>query len=135
MDYEKLYKEALERAKKWEAMTMIQSHKAMVTDIFPELKESDEERDKRIKHELLSHVNGLLERAANEWDIEKDRYKSWLAWLEKQKPVKWSEEDEDMLEGIKDDCAYGTEDVMNAKLDFLENLKQRATGSIISNKE
>jgi len=69
MDYEKKYKEALERAKgMWEQGMMPER----IEYIFPELKESE---DERIMKELISFLEGFC---ANK---NKDR---WIAWLEKQ---------------------------------------------------
>ena len=65
-DYEKEYKEALERAKKYR----LKEDLIITQDIFPELKESD---DERIKKEIISAIK-------EDWPGHKD----WIAWLESQ---------------------------------------------------
>ena len=93
MDYEKKYNEALKRAK---AAIDIAADKDLVkgvaTTIFPELRESEDERVIRTLYYLVRDhdwVNGATKGEA-------------LAWLEKQKerkPAGWSEEDNKMLAG------------------------------------
>ena len=77
MDYEKAYKEALERAKKGECLE----------NIFPELKESEDEKTKREIMEYITHYKDSL---------DDDEYRTWIVWLEKQGEQKyaWSKEDE-----------------------------------------
>ena len=97
MDYEKKYNEALERAR---ALRREAIEKDYVEDyvkdyetIFPELRESEDERIRKTLAEYfgpevqLDFVRGV--------PIQKIR-----DWLEKQKPVIWSEEDEKMLARI-----------------------------------
>ena len=63
-------------------------------EMFPALKESE---DERIRKELIDFFLKHLDYASEEGT--KEQLKSWIAWLEKQgeqKPVEWSEEDEDM---------------------------------------
>jgi len=84
MDYEKKYKEALERARAKYAMKDQPIHQDLV-DIFPELAESV---DERIRKEIIDFVKS---RGGFKGD--------WIAWLEKQgkqKPAEWSEEDEEI---------------------------------------
>lgn len=77
MDYEQKYKDALERAREWHNDQHITiGLKGNLEEIFPELKESENER---IKKEILSFLK----------DFERDHYKNldfspWIAWLEKQ---------------------------------------------------
>ena len=68
MDYEKKYKEALERARQFSEKPYLEDSKGIVDYIFPELKESE---DERIRKEIISMFETL------------DR-KDWIAWLEKQ---------------------------------------------------
>ena len=73
MDYEKLYKDALERAKKlYEQGTITES----LSNVFPELKESE---DERIRKKLIKYFQDLK----GGWfgNISHDDI---LAWLEKQ---------------------------------------------------
>ena len=77
--YEKKYNEALERAR--DVYTYYCDDREQlrkIESIFPELKESE---DERIRKEIISFLK----------DFEKDHYRSvnfnsWIAWLEKQKP-------------------------------------------------
>lgn len=69
MDYEKKYKEALERAKKGECLE----------NIFPELAESE---DEKIRKDVISFVKQAIN--AGYGIISKEREEKWIAWLEKQ---------------------------------------------------
>lgn len=81
MDYEKKYKEALERARE-NFPCVNQGGQAILQDIFPELKESE---DEKIRKEILDYFK----------DLDEHGYptKEWTAWVEKQgepKPVDMS---------------------------------------------
>jgi len=89
MDYEKKYKEALERMRyvviEPKNENMLQAIKETV---FPELKESE---DERIRKELIEHVKDQQSSFISAPDCrdkyeeeENNKYNSWLAWLEKQ---------------------------------------------------
>ena len=98
--YEKKYNEALERAQK---VTRAGGDVAMeiVQSIFPELRESE---DERIRKEL---VNFILYKAGHLLDEETEH--KFIAWLEKQKeqkPAEWSEEDEEMIKMILGDLEW-----------------------------
>ena len=80
MDYEKKYKEAIERLKQWDREHpdgySIQERDEF---IFPELKESE---DEKIEKELIDY---LKERKSCEsYGQYIVRYNRWIAWLEKQ---------------------------------------------------
>lgn len=88
MDYEKRYKNALERAKYYcnEGKTLEYAND-IVSDIFPEFKESE---DEKIRKEIITYLSTVE-------DKELIPYESWVDWLEKQseqKPIEWSEKDE-----------------------------------------
>ena len=76
MDYEKKYKEALERANKYNFDGAKQVVKDLVFYIFPELKESEDEKIRKELIELISCMH----------DAD-PRKKGWIAWLEKQESV------------------------------------------------
>lgn len=82
MDYEKKYKEALEKVKgllKDQEMALHAREK--LANVFPELKESE---DERIRKEFIAFIK-KRDRSGCDYDYDK-----WLAWLEKQgeqKPV------------------------------------------------
>ena len=72
MDYEKKYKDALERAKGIYKDTW----NSYILKIFPELVESE---DERVRKELIDYINRLT---ASPNYI--DKYNAWISWLEKQ---------------------------------------------------
>ena len=82
MDYEKKYKESIERAKKWRL-----THKLCVEDIFPELAESE---DERIRKEMLEYFKQFKDGELRGVDIN-----DWIAYLERKKENEKKEETED----------------------------------------
>ena len=88
MEYEKKYKEALERAKKYK----LKEDLIITQDIFPELAESEDEKIRKalIKFFALSDDNA-------DYQCCGVHYKDIVAWLEKQeqKEYGWSEESDD----------------------------------------
>lgn len=77
MNYEKKYKEALERAKnEYQAYKSFNSFRGMLVRIFPELCESEDEKVRKeiIKFLELPHRQFVGEKCQEEW----------IAWLEKQ---------------------------------------------------
>ena len=124
-DYKKKYEEALERAK------MEMSKDGMKNDviarhlaetIFPELKESE---DERIRKELLEHCKNLAEPYILTGN-KCPQIQSWIAWLEKQKvqpKQEWSEEDDSRYIS----CLYMLERDTTL-YNWLESLKQRMKG-------
>lgn len=82
MDYEKKYKEALERAKEYYDVdldnTLPVYAKGTMEYLFPELAESD---DEKIRKALIYHYQGDGCLCTNEYRID---YKDIRAWLEKQ---------------------------------------------------
>lgn len=79
MDYKKKYEEALERAKNLHDNHALGKPFIYKTceDIFPELKESE---DERIRKDIIFFLtrNTLL------FGDDINKYISWIAWLEKQ---------------------------------------------------
>lgn len=76
MDYEKKYKDALERARKSHDKANGLIKKEWIETIFPELKENE---DEKIRKQIISFLK----------EFEGDHYRnldfsSWIAWLEKQ---------------------------------------------------
>lgn len=154
MDYEKAYKEALERAKK-ELKTcgsMDCDAAKQIFRFFPELKKSD---DERIRKEIISIVKSYRESCVTEGNHRFDNCIAWLekqgksytkkdvddAWLKgicdakrelekqgEQKPA-WSEEDEEQLDRAiymmeQLDMTKSWDDVYN----WLKSLKDRLKG-------
>ena len=102
MNYEKAYNEALERARELYDNLINEGTLATskgIESIFPELKESE---DERIRKELLEHC--INRRDGKQICVDASDYRRWAAWLEKQGEQKsWSEEDERILNKIQDD--------------------------------
>ena len=104
MDYEKAYKEALERARVCREKGF--SDGESLEDIFPELKESE---DERIRKELLEEIEFIIPHD-DETDSEGlilpsyhariDRYKSYLEKQKEQKPLMCDGEIEDRKRDI-----------------------------------
>lgn len=123
MNGEQKYNEALMRAK--EEMSkqnmkndVIANH--LVEVIFPELKESE---DERIRKELIQYIKDI-----NKTGHLLSRYsEEWLAWLEKQgeqKPVEWNEEDERIYQSIMDDTVQENQ-LDDRQTKWLSDIKYR----------
>ena len=81
MDYEKKYKEALERARHaldCDRNGLVKTDKPLIFSMFSELKESE---DERIRKEIIEHLRLEIE---PECTLSEDEGKRWIAWLEKQ---------------------------------------------------
>lgn len=77
MNYEQRYKEALEKTKKvYHDHRKDRYWRDWLTELFPELKESEEER---IKKELIDFLRLPHPQFVGERDHE-----LWIAWIEKQ---------------------------------------------------
>lgn len=98
MDYEKKYKEALERARNIRfGNTNSALANVVCEEIFPEIRESE---DEMIRKEMIS----IFSKFEESYTLYGDKYdyKKWVAWLEKQgdqKPT-WSDDDEKMMQLI-----------------------------------
>ena len=79
MDYEKKYKEALEKARKLctYPTTNFQSD---LEDLFPELKENVDEWIEKIRKGIISYLNNRQITSI----AESSAAERWIAWLEKQ---------------------------------------------------
>ena len=89
-NYEKKYKEALERAKQWyDDSNITIGLKGNLEDIFPELKECEEES---IRKELISFFKEITF-CGDEYSSKftNGNAKKWIAWLEKQDKHKCKE--------------------------------------------
>lgn len=85
MDYEKKYKKLVGKIEKAYLYAQTDSTKAVLEEIRPELKESE---DERIRKELIEHCRNT--RCVTEEGAE--RMTKYIAWLEKQgdSPIKWN---------------------------------------------
>jgi len=157
MNYEKEYKEALERARVWkEKSGMPKNKQSILDDIFPELRESESERMKKELIKFLQECHNIdsgffsryceipfaqmlawLEKQGTSYtkrDID-DAYVEGMAFakgeLEKQKSA-WSEEDDYnlqcMIAKVTSDIQKGNIGRNNELIDWLKSLKQRIGG-------
>lgn len=94
------YDEAIKRAKEINNEQKAQPFDVMLK-VFPELKESEDEKSKKW---ILEYLYDGLRKSDEQFE---GQFKAAIAWLEKQgeqKPA-WSEEDERNYEGIRS-CIY-----------------------------
>ena len=126
MDYEKKYKEALERAKSiLEIGVKDTRDKKIILSFFPELKEINEEE---IRKAMINFFKS--ERKEGDTVLHYGvNIESMIAWLEKQGEQKpWSEEDERLLNNmvivIQD--YYNKEDAQSL-ISWLKSLRPQTT--------
>lgn len=125
MNYEKKYKEALERARQFSEHPLQEDSSNIVEYIFPELQES---KDERIRKEIIETFK-ILGDGKIPVDIN---YADIFTWLEKQgeKKPAWSEDDEKRLQSciniLKAKSLMGKVDTANTM--WLKSLKQRIGG-------
>ena len=79
MDYKQKYEQAMLRMNKWVEGSEIIEPKEVAEFIFPELKES---MDERIRKSLIGHLMECRNQCRSEVMI--GEYAKWIAWLEKQ---------------------------------------------------
>ena len=104
-DYEKAYKAVLKTATQWIKDGCSDKEKICLESVFPELRESE---DERIRRGMIRFLNS--EKAEGLFTYEARQ--SWIAYLEKQKeqkPIKWTDltwKDIVELEGIINNVHY-----------------------------
>ncbi len=81
MDYEKKYKEALERAKRLHCEPTGGTERIVCEQIFPELKESEDEKIREALIDYFDDANKADENPLQSYGIHTDKI---IAWLEKQ---------------------------------------------------
>lgn len=112
MEQEKRYNKALERARKELqacGSTDCDAYRQIVR-IFPELAESEDERIRKHLIEFLSDLSKLGKNTNfDRWS--KADCANWIAWLKKQKPAEWSEDDNETLT----DCMSAIRDAKHFK--------------------
>lgn len=84
MDYEKKYKDALQRAKHaldCHNQGMVSTDVSLITSMFPELRESEDEKTRK---EIVEY-------------LKKNLRLEWATWLERQSdsPIKWNKNTKD----------------------------------------
>jgi hypothetical protein len=95
MDYEKAYKEALERAKA--DYTRADTNHGLLEFLFPELKESE---DKKTRKEIKDFFSRIMLGQENFLREDYD-WNAWIAWLEKQGEQKCTAEEVLIKAGLK----------------------------------
>jgi hypothetical protein len=89
MDYEILYKNALERAKKFiEENPLVQNLNTWIKETFPELKEPEDEKVRKALIEMVHDTTG--DELWVDYNVHKEEA---LAWLEKQAEIKSDNDD------------------------------------------
>ena len=87
MNYEKKYEDALERASKLRVQNPFDTVSQMMEHVFPELKESE---DERVRESLLEYLHTL----PNHYSHSGVCAPEWIAWLERQGEQKPTQETE-----------------------------------------
>jgi len=105
MDYEKKYKEALEKARELDIKGI-----HIMRDVFPEL---EEPKDEKIR---LSLINWIIN--DNQETFAGLKSSDVIEWLKRQKTPEWSEEDKEIIETI---CKEG--DLKPSERVWLRSLK------------
>lgn len=95
--YEQKYKEALERASLIKDNNTSGTPQEIVEYIFPELRESEDEKIRKAIREVL--LDAPAQDLVNK-DLDLEQALAWLEKQKEQKPVEWSEEDEDNMRRI-----------------------------------
>ena len=129
MDYKIKYTDALEGIRELYNsdcdMIRVKRLRRQLEHIFPELKES---KDEKIKREIVAYINELA-------DLKNEKIPTkWLDWLEKQgqKETTWNKEDEENVNNIlyvfnqlKDTSFYKEDDTAEKIINWLKSLKDR----------
>ena len=97
-----------------------------IINIFPELKEPEDEKVKRIIHSISNKISFHLHDIFTEEEFQ--CFDAWSnAWLKKQDKPKWTDEDEERLQSciiaIQGKGLMGGVDTMDSK--WLKSLKQK----------
>ena len=131
MDYELKYKNALE----WARQVMNGETgfiREEVVEVFPELAESE---DERIRNGLIALLKFGLEDGSAIAPGFNETKEQAIAWLEKQRKTKWSDEDEigsdatiELLEYFINYAPEFRRPAIRRSIDWLKSLKQRMEG-------
>lgn len=101
MNYEREYKDALERAKhEYQTHKSFNGFREMLIYIFPGLKE--ESKNEKIRKNIKVALMSVEEELADFYSTHHTSQEELISWLEKQGEYKpnWSEEDESIVESI-----------------------------------
>lgn len=127
---EKAYDEALKKIRQFiDGYSRREISKEELEDIFPELKESE---DERIRKSLIEHLQYDVDDMVKsdfpfDYEAEIEELSKYIAWLKKLDVQKWTEEDEKRLQScistLQVKSLIGDVDTINTK--WLKSLKQR----------
>ena len=112
--YEKLYNEALERAKEELAAcgSMDCDAARQIFRLFPQLRESE---DERIRKEMIEFIQWSEDRGTTRHDFHQaKRPAEWIAWLEKQKDASKAIEAVDRIDKYIDEHLANAHDMKNS---------------------
>lgn len=121
INYEKAYKEALNRAREeYKTHESFNGFRVMLLNIFPELEESE---DEKIRKELITHCRNT--RCVTEEGAE--RIVKWIAWLKKQVPFHLSHDDEIMIRQLTEYfiTGKGLQNTNDTVVEWLEDIKRK----------
>lgn len=120
MNYEQKYKEALERASHIKDNNTVGTPQEIAEHIFPELRESE---DERIRKELIEFIHDTKGDEFEGYDISKNDALAWLEKQKEQKPVEWSEDDEEMRSYILNGLKIWPYDLRDRCISWLKSLR------------
>ena len=127
MDYEKLYREALERARRLEENSNGMILKKWLWNVFPELAESEDERIRKwIIDDIIYNMNN---EPLNNSEYKKKAEKA-IAWLEKQgekQPI-WTDNDRTMAFTLLrdvDQMTHISNEGKNERFEWLNSLEDK----------
>ena len=128
MKFKEKYNAALSRARKLHSETEFDYEKGMIEEIFPELKENESERIRKVLIDYFQAYKEKEERGITTFNgIPTDNI---LAWLEKQgeKKSMWTDNDRTMAFTLLrdvDQMTYISDEGKNERLQWLNSLEDK----------
>ena len=143
MDYENLYKNALERAINAKQNTESAVTIGILEEVFPELKESKDEKERKALVEMVRDRTG--DELWVDYNVHKEEVLVWLEKQGEQKPIEWDADDDDKFFFLKarlkdyEDCIIYDEELSMCQknnvrettkefLEWLDSIKERIGG-------
>ena len=143
MDYENLYKNALERAINAKQNTESAVTIGILEEVFPELKESKDEKERKALVEMVRDRTG--DELWVDYNVHKEEVLVWLEKQGEQKPIEWDADDDDKFFFLKarlkdyEDCIIYDEELSEYQknnvrettkefLKWLDSIKERIGG-------
>ena len=125
MDYEKKYKDALERASKLRVQNPFDTVSQMMEHVFPELQESEDEKIRKGLIDYFDSANKADENPLMQYGIHTDKI---LAWLEKQGEI---DEEHKSIDKVKPKFHEGEWVVFNNKHQSIYQVEKIENGYYI----